>query len=477
MSLPAQPPSPQGPPRKHYREQPGSRAASQPPPALAPEPHPEKRCAAEASAAELHHQRESRDPSRALSRKPRWRVQRACGWVVALALVVGCSKRSPEGAAVVPSRPALGSQAPRDGAEEPAVDRLLRRLTQGEGAPCVPERVGELFELASLLTTRDRELATPERAQPAARLALQALAGCSGGSRGTVLAVIGALAATWPAAQQALYDGGAVAQLRELLAEEVAERRRGQALFALGALFPVHERASPAPAAAAVARDRTLLRAGLRDGSRFVRRQAVLAATLARDEALDGPLLAALKLQLAPDAAPDVAASPASAADGPTGPADPTTLRIPPSLTPAQAAELLPLLPSFVDLLLSLPPPATAVALDKALQLTQAAAAASPRSATAQFLLAQVQSRRRDPAAVATLRTALALGNLPEVFLRALGPDGRALATAPDGAAARRQVRAALAARPRQSPPSELAKAVTATELSAGQARVPVVAA
>ncbi len=411
----------------------------------------------------------SRAAGRSRRRKPWGAGQRACAWVVALVLVVGCRKRALEVA--VPSSLDQAGPAPLVGADEPAVDRLLRRLTEGDGSPCRPERAGELFELASLLTTRDRALATPARAQPTARLAVQALAGCSGGPRGTALAVIGALAATWPEAQQALYDGGAAAQLRSLLAEEVAERRRGQALFALGALFPVHERASPPADAAAVARDRALLRAGLRDDSRFVRRQAILAATLARDEALDGPLLAALKLQLTPDSA----ALPAPPADEPADPADPTTLRVPPSLTPAQAAELLPLLPSFVDLLLSLPPPATAVALDQALRLTQAAAAASPRSATAQFLLAQVQSRRRDPDAVATLRTALGLGNLPEVFVAALGPDGRALATAIDVPAARRQVRAALAARPRPSPPAELAPAVTAAELSAGQARVPVV--
>ena len=404
-------------------------------------------------------------------RRPRGGLRRACGWVVAVVLGVGCSGRAPEVAPGVPSGPDLAARAPLAGAGEPAVDRLLRRLAEDDGSPCVPERVGELFELASLLTTRDRALATPERAQPTARLALRALADCSGGSRGTALAVIGALAATWPAAQQALYDGGAAAQLRSLLAEEVAERRRGQALLALGALFPLHERAAPAAAAPAVALDRALLRAGLRDESRFVRRQAILAAALARDEALDGPLLAALRLQLAPDSA----AVPAPAQAEPAGPADPTTLRIPPSLTPAQAAELLPLLPAFVDLLLSLPPPAAPVAVDKALQLTQAAAAASPRSATAQFLLAQVQSRRRDPAAVATLRTALALGNLPEVFLRALGPDGQALATAIDVPAARRQVRASLAARPRQPPSAELAERVTAAELSSGQARVSVV--
>lgn len=390
------------------------------------------------------------------------------GWAALMTLLVGCSQRA---AAPVPEAPVSRDLAAVTAAvaDEPVVDRLLRQLTAGDSSSCRPERVGELFELASLLTTRDRALATAARAPATARLALQALGDCSGGQRGTVLAVIGALAATWPEAQQALYAGGAPAQLRHLLAEEVGERRRGQALFALGALFPAHERATPAAAPEAVAQDRSLLRAGLREPSRFVRRQAILAVALARDEALDGPLLAALRQQLAP---PDAAA----AAEEPLGPADPATLQVPPSLTPTQAAELVPLLPAFVDLLLSLPPPATAVALDKALQLTRAAAAASPRSATAQFLLAQVQSRRREPAAVATLRTALALGNLPEVFLSALGSDGRALTTALDVAAARRQVRAALAARPPTPPAAELAPVVTAGELSSGQIGVPVVA-
>jgi cytochrome c5 len=345
---------------------------------------------------------------------------------------------------------------------------LLRRLAAPSSATYSAEQVGELFELASLLTTRDRALGTKERAQKTARIALQVLAGTTGQQQGTALAAIGALAAVWPAAQKALYSGGAVTQLQALLADEVAPRRRGQALFALGALFPEHERTGRAPAAIAAAQapDRALLRAGLADANRFVRRQAILGATLARDEALDAPLLGALRQQLSP-------ASPtATAVDGP---ADPATLHIPATLTPAEAVELLPLLPAFVDLLLSLPAPATAVALDKALQLTQVVAAASPRSGTAQFLLAQVQSRRRDPAAVGTLRKALALGNLPGVFVEALGADGRKLASTPDVPAARRQVRAALALRPRSRPRADLAKVVTAAELGSGQTRVAVV--
>lgn len=380
-------------------------------------------------------------------------------------------------AGTTPAPPATGEELP--------VDRLLRRLTASGASPCQPERTGELFELASLLTTRDRELATVERAQPTARIALTALAVCTGWQRGTVLSAIGAMAATWPQGQKALYDGGAVARLRLVLAEEVAERRRGQALFALGALFPAHERAGLA--AAAVGReqdaDRALLRRGLRDPSRFVRRQAVLAATLARDEALDGALLSALRSYLEPllpvRAAPS-GSRPKTETGAETGAdteadtnaertADPATLRVPQAMTPAQARELLPLLPSFIDLLLSLPPPHTEVALTKALQLAQVVAAASRRSGTAQFLLAQVQSRRRDPAATATLRRALSLGNLPAVFLTALGPDGRALAAPIDIAAARNSVRMALLIHPAR--PAAKA-AVTTAQLRSGQVAV-----
>ena len=417
-------------------------------------------------------------------------------WPVVATLLLGCRERevahftakpvadasapssvaaSPE--LVVTAKRVADAGAPSSAAAGPelAVDRLLRRLADPGAAAYSPEQVGELFELASLLTTRDRALATPERAQQTARIALQVLAATTGRQRGTALAAIGALAAVWPAAQKALYDGGAVNQLRAVLDEEVAPRRRGQALFALGALFPQHERSGRAAAAIATeqAADRAILRAGLVDANRFIRRQAILGATLARDEALDGPLLAALRQQLMPGrgSVADSQRAPGTPAD----PADPATLHIPAALTPAEAVELLPLLPAFVDLLLSLPPPAIPVALDKALQLTQVVAAASPRSATAQFLLAQVQSRRRDPAATATLRTALALGNLPGVFLDALGSDGRKLASEPDLAAARRQVRSAVAARPLRPPLADLAPVVTAAELRSGQVRVGVV--
>lgn len=432
--------------------------------------------------------------------------------VLALALLSACNERSSPSAVSPP--PAAAAAAVSPPAAELPVDRLLRRLTAWE-PPCRPERTGELFELASLLTTRDRALATEARAQPTARIVLQALTQCTGWQRGTVLAALGALAATWPQAQKALYDGGAVAQLRLLLADEVAERRRGQALFALGALFPAHERAGLEAAALRQQQelDRTLLRAGLTDPSRFIHRQAILAATLARDEALDDPLLAALRFELAQltavparaeDEEPATAAtrgepmarsaapprqsstaalpkalpSDSGSRSGLASPApsviaagraavDPAMLQIPAVLTPAQGVELLPLMPSFIDLLLSLPPPRDQAALAKALQLAQVVAAASPRSATAQFLLAQVQSRRRDPAAAVTLRRALALGNLPGVFLAALGPSGRSLTTPIDIAAARQAVRAELAKRPAAA--LAPAASVTTAALGSGQ--------
>jgi mono/diheme cytochrome c family protein len=380
------------------------------------------------------------------------------GGLALLCCLAACRQRLPAppvpAAAPAPA-PAPGATA---AAEEP-VDRLLRRLA---APPADAEPAGDLFELVSLLTTRDRALATPGRAEPTARLALASLKTWTGWRRSTALAAVGALAALWPAAQRALYQGGASAQLRALLADEATERQRGQALFALGALYPLHERAGAA-AAAAQAADRALLCNGLRDESRFVRRQAVLGATLAREAALDGPLLAALQGYVG-DAPPATAL---------IDQADPRALRLPTSLTDEQVSELLPLWPAFVELLLSLPPRSAGVATAQALQLGRAMAAARPRSATALFLLAQVQDRRHDAAASATLRAALAVGNLPAVFLESLGARGRALQTPVDLPAARREVWRLLAARaPAGLPPPYLAPPVGSAELGGGSLRV-----
>lgn len=305
-------------------------------------------------------------------------------------------------------------------------DRLLAQLDAPCHEACADLRVGTLFELSSLLTTRDRELATAERLRRLAH-ALRDAVVPEGGSEAqrlsaTALSGIGALAAMSEPGREALLAAQSFERLDQVLRSSPAPRLRGRALLAMGALFP----ALPASSVREKEAARKWLSAGLHDAERFVLRQAVIGATLARDEALDPALLDALRTQLGlPQGAPFSA--------------------IPPALSAGMEVELLPLLPAFVDLLRSLDQPAASEAAER---LVDAVLHKDPRAATAHFLRAQLLGARHDPRAATALRTALDLGSLPEVFVESLRPEERAAASPLDLAAARAEVRRRIAERP-----------------------------
>lgn len=306
------------------------------------------------------------------------------------------------------------------------IDRLLAQLDAPCHEPCADQRASTLFELASLLTTRDRELATAERLRRLSHALRDAVVPDGGGEAqrlsATALAGIGALAAMSEAGREALLAAQIFERLERVLRSGPAPRLRGRALLALGALAP----ALPAASAREKEAARRWLSFGLHDADRFVLRQAVIGATLARDEALDPPLLDALRAQLGlPQGAPFSA--------------------IPPALPAGMTVEILPLLPAFVDLLHSLDQPAASEAAER---LVDAVLHKDPRAATAHFLRAQLLGARHDPRAAAELRTALDLGSLPEVFIESLRPEERALASHIDLAAARAEVRRRIAQRP-----------------------------
>lgn len=341
-------------------------------------------------------------------------------------------------------------------------------LAEGHAAPTtegLADQAGRLFELVSLLTTQERAQLGSARARRMAKLLQVALVSDDPLLRSVALSSIGVLAGTSDLARAQLAEAGLSHQLRTLYPELTTERQQGQALFALGALYPEHERAhpTPTPASLAAAQDRALLQQGLLSPSRFVQRQAVLGVTLAREELLDKPLLAALGRHLGQPAPVTEVAQ----------------LKVPATLTPALAAELLPLLPAYIDLLLSLAPPVAAgsppapsAALERAQALASAVVKVSPRSGTARFLLGQVQARRADAQAASTLRAALALGNLPQVFIDSLGAQAQALTTPVDTAQARAYVRAQLAQRPPAGNPVDQAVVVQAAQLLDGSVQV-----
>lgn len=323
----------------------------------------------------------------------------------------------------------------------PAIDGLLAELATCAPARC-DERVGLLFEAASLLTSRERAFATPPRLQRLCRELLRSLgpAGDDEPPRQEVqvaLASLAALAAVIPEVPALLRAQEAPARLHALLQDPPDALSHGRALLILGALQP----GAPATQKAATV---TAISAGLRAADRTLRRLSALAAALAREEALDPALFQSLRTLL----------------QVPAGDAALATLRAP--LPRALAVELNPLLPVYVDLLLSTN---QAVHSDAALRLTRAAVAAEPRSGSARFFLAQVLARRGDPAAAAEQARALASGNLPATLAGALA----AQPPAGDRAQARARVRQLLQERPPLVPdPSR----VTAAALQRGAVRV-----
>jgi hypothetical protein len=362
----------------------------------------------------------------------------------ALLLGAGC-RETPRAPPPTAAAPAVDAAHPADAsapieAPAPEADRLLAELTAldrscADEAACAEPRSGALFELASLLTTRDHELATPARLDRLAAALAAALKSEAPLLRDTALAGTGVLAAVSEPGRRALVRVHATEALLALLSDPPTQRARGRALLALGALVPeLGGSAQEEPA-------RRRLRAGLRAKERFVMRQAVLGATLSRDEALDGPMLGALRRSLGLPAAEGTIADDGAPAAVPPLPAVPQAL-------PAELlTDLMPLLPAYVDLLQSLQQPS---ARETAEQLLRAALRHDPRSGTAHFLLAQLRLARpaERAAGLESLRTALGLGNLPETFAASLPKELRALQPPLDLGAARAEVRRLLGQRP-----------------------------
>lgn len=314
------------------------------------------------------------------------------------------------------------------------------------GVPCADRRAAAFFELASRYTSADFGLPAQSEAvlRRLASAAVGALADDSPRLQAWVLASLAGLAAVEPRAQSPLAGSAWPGRVLALLREKPSPLLRGRSLLALGALY----RSLP-PGELPTATEAELA-AGLADSDRFVRRQAVLAATLTGSDALELPLLAALGQELSrPRPAPLSRAALLT-----------TLSQVPTPLAAPLAADLAPLLPPFVDLLLSLSPPeATAVAM----HLVDATMAAEPLSATAYYLAAKIRDGRRDGTALPLLRRALALGNLPTVFVASLGEPAAALTPPVDLTAARARLRQILAQRPR--PPAPANTATTARAL------------
>lgn len=359
--------------------------------------------------------------------------------------LIACQPGSQAPATAPAPAPVIRADAAAPAIVGPAVlvDTLL-----GELADCAPggarcsDRPGALFEAASLLTTRDRGDATGPRltrlcqellrslgapAPDAAPAPPDAGAGADPGAHEVQVALAGlaVLAASVPEVPAILRGQGAQARLLALVQDPPDALSHGRALLVLGALQPGSPATQKAQTIAAI-------EAGLRSADRLLRRLSALAAALARDEALDPALLRSLRQLLR---APDGDNRPLAALPALAGP-------LPADL----AVELLPLLPVYVDLLLSTNQPEHS---DAALRLTRAAAAAQPESGSAHFFLAQVLARRGDGmAAEPEIRRALATGNLPGSLLRALGRKGQTLAPAPVVAVQRARVRQLLRQRP-----------------------------
>jgi len=247
--------------------------------------------------------------------------------------------------------------------------------------------------------------------------------------QGWVLASLGALAALDSRAQTLLAHSPWPEHVLAALRDPGSPLLHGRALFALGAL---HRELPPGDQPTAV---RTQLQAGLASDDRFVRRQAVLAATLTGEDVLTLPILRTLVpllgLPTAAEASLPVLLS--------------SLVRLPSHLPLAVTADLTPLLPPYIDLLLSLAQPEATVAAE---HLVEIAVNAEPLSATAYYLRAKVRDGRRDGSALPSLRQALALGNLPAVFAAALGDTATALTPPLDLPASRRRLRQIVARRP-----------------------------
>lgn len=357
---------------------------------------------------------------------PRFRRYTVVGCLLtALPAIAGCRHRDAAPVLVDAAVPA----APPAVASRSAVGDELQALA----AATDPEvRAGCLIELATLATTEGESAAisAAELRQLADGLAA-ALSTPDAQLQAAALSAIAALGALSAPARQPLLASAVPERLLGLLTGPSAPLLRGRGLFAVGTLVP-------GLASADQARATALLRAGLADADRFVWRQAVFGATLAQTDALDGDLLNTLRRLL-------------GIAEVPGGRG---ALRAPRVLADAVVTELVPLLAVYVPLLLELGRENPAL-LETAEVLTKAVVSKAPRSATAHYFHAQALSarspgdgKRPDPQALAEVRTALALGNLPAVFERSLSPDAELLRPATALSEQRAEVRRRLSARP-----------------------------
>lgn len=369
--------------------------------------------------------------------------------------ISGCDRAPPALAPQIPSPatvrsdPALSAlRAPAQPAvvrassspSAPISDEALLRLAAGEcspspagersplqALPCEDQRASALFELASRWTASAAGFAapSPDALRRFAAASSEALHADSQHLQAWTLAGVAALAALRDDARHALAESPLPTQILTILAD-APPLLHARGLFALGAMF------SLLPGPTLPGQVHAQIAAGLRHPDRMVWRQAVLAAVVSGDDSQDPEVLRVLPRLFATDAAP----SPAAAAGH--------LPILPARLSRAQVADLAPLLPPFVDELVAADAVAGPV---QALRLLAVVLQADPQSGTAHFLRAKLLDRRHDAGALAELRTALALGNLPSGFVAELGPAASTLTPAIDLEQARRRVRALLAHR------------------------------
>lgn len=319
-------------------------------------------------------------------------------------------------------------------AEDPCTSNPVTTDAATRDPSCSDRRADALFELVSRWTTA-ADFAPPTKADLArfATACAAALHEDSTRLHSVVLASVAALAALHPDGRRALCASSLPTLLLDQLSDSPSDLLRARLLFALGALLPDLSNPRQREQKEAIHQQIT---EGMRHPSRFVFRQAVLAATLSGDDSFDADVIATLHRLLFDRHADDVNKNARAAA--------PALPHIPDTLSPTQIADLQPLLPSFIGALLQSADPAAAKTAE---HLLTTVIKADPRSAVAHFLRAKVLDRKRDGSALPDLRAALSLGNLPSVFAAQLGPHSAELTPPIDLPAARRHVRTLLSHR------------------------------
>lgn len=312
--------------------------------------------------------------------------------------------------------------------------------------PCIDQQASALFELASRWTSPGAGFSPPDAdaLHRYASACSQALGQQSERLSAWTLASIAAFAALHEAARRELGSGSLPKQTLALLTEDPSPLLHGRALFALGALY------SALPSRELQTQTRQHIAAGLGHADRFVFRQAVLAAVLSQDSLHDAALLQTLlrSLHVSGSSVP----KPSAVAPLPV---------IPAALSPAVVADLMPLLPPYIGLLLQSADPLFAATAER---LLDGVIQIDPLSGIAHYLRARVLDRARDGRALAALRHSLSLGNLPATFVDELGERARLLTPDLDLEVAHRRVRQLLGLR-RSIEPGKPPFRLTAKEL------------